>query len=303
MNGDYFNQSSQSAPLPDVQQSASQMMDDDGGLLKKIGNQTLKGAGAKGITGGIDDNLAREAGGKPGDIGKNKVVTERALMIVESDKNVPGPDGKMLSASVRHNGKLSGLDEGDKAINGSDVAFLQNLAKDPNYKLPTQRPADMGMNGNDTEKTGGHKFWNKNAGWIEQIAMLPALLIPGGGELAEAALGTANVAKAGVEAGQAAKAGSAAARAGANAGKAASEAGSTQGESSAGSIMKQLAMQTGKEGLKQGKSQAEDQIKQQLQSWLQSQQQQGQSPGQSDPANQSRPSISFMPNIPITASV
>ncbi len=160
LNGDYSSSQPQNskATCPD-NVSMDQLMNADGGLLAKMGNQQLEGDGAKGISGGILDNLAKAAGGQPGDIGKNKDVTMRALMIAESAKNVPGSDGKMLPADARHNGNMSGLTKSNEVIDGSDMAHLQNLFKDPqNFKFPAQRDANAKLHSDGTEKSGAEEF-------------------------------------------------------------------------------------------------------------------------------------------------
>jgi len=140
LNGDYYStqpQKSQATCPSNI--SMDQFINADGGLLKNMGNPQLTGKGAKGIFSGLKDNLAKLAGSKPGDIGTNKDVTMRALMTLESTKNMPASGGKILSADTRHNGNLSGLNPGGEADNGTEVGYLQNMSKNSDYTLPTVR--------------------------------------------------------------------------------------------------------------------------------------------------------------------
>lgn len=273
LNGDYYSSQPQKSTAtcpPNV--SMDQLMEADGGLLKNMGNQQLTGSGAQGISGGLKDNLAKLAGGKPGDIGTNKDVTMRALMILQSTKNTPSSDGKMLDASTRHNGNLSGLNPSGEADNGSEVGYLQNLFKDPNYTLPKERGTSDHMNSDDTEKSGGQLFMQDVGKYLLPVLAAPLLAIPGVGEAVEGAAVAADV---GVDAGVAA--GEAAGEAGADAGASAAgdaagdvasagagnAAGGTGSSSAAQQLMQQMAMQTAKEGAKEGAKAGWNQIQNQ----------------------------------------
>ena len=272
--GDYYSsqpQKSKATCPPDV--SMDELMDASGGLLKNMGNQQLTGKGAEGISGGIKDNLARLAGGKPGDIGTNKDVTMRALMIAESTKNMKGSDGNMLDADTRHNGNLSGLNPSGEADNGSELGYMQNMFKDPNYSLPDVRGTSDHMNADDTEKSGGQLFMQDVGKYLFPLLAAPLMLlapelaVP---EVIGAEVGT-DVGVAGAEVGEAgADAGESAATAAGSAGRSAAGAGSgstSAGSSSVGDYMAQLAAQTAKqaakEGLKEGGKEGWNQIQNQ----------------------------------------
>jgi len=141
--------------------SMSQMMSADGGLLKKLGNQTLKGAGAAGITGGIADNLSKKSGGsRASDIGTDPNVTWRALQNLQAFKNTPGSDGKAIPVSVRHNGNVSGLQPSGEVARGSTLGELQDWFKGaisgPQGKLPTGNKVNsQGVETSGAQQAGG----------------------------------------------------------------------------------------------------------------------------------------------------
>ena len=147
-----------------------QMMKADGGLLASMGNQELRGDGAKGITGGIKDNLAKKSGGTgANDIGTNRDVTWRALRNAQAFKNETGSDGKEVSAEVRHNGNLSGYNSSGEVDRGSNLGEMQDWFKGaisgPNEKLPE---GDR-VHSDGTMKSGGEMVGDKIGGFFKGI--------------------------------------------------------------------------------------------------------------------------------------
>ncbi|MGN6525387.1 MAG: HrpF/NolX family T3SS translocon protein, partial [Burkholderiaceae bacterium] len=150
--------------------SMDDMMNANGGLLSKLGNQELKGGGAKGITGGIKDNLARMVGGKPGDIGKDPDVTYRALAALSAFKNTPGADGKPIPDDIRHNGNVSGLQPSHEVARGSTLGELQDWFKGAISGPQGQLPKGDKVNDQGVETSGAQQVGQKILKGLSDVA-------------------------------------------------------------------------------------------------------------------------------------
>ena len=170
LNGDATSLASNDEKCPD-NVSMDQLMNADGGLLKNLGNQTLKGDGAKGITGGIEDNLAKKAGGTgAGDIGTNKDVTYRALKDLEAFKNEKGANGQDVPDSVRHNGNVSGLQPSHEVARGSTLGEMQDWFKGAIQGPERQLPKGDKVDDNGVETSGAQQVGQKILKGLSDIA-------------------------------------------------------------------------------------------------------------------------------------
>jgi len=169
LNGDATTLADPNAKCPPGV-TMQQMMDADGGLLKNLGNQTLTGAGAAGITGGIKDNLAKKSGGtSANDIGTNMDVTWRALQNLQAFKNTPGSNGQPIPDSIRHNGNVSGLQPSGEAARGSTVGELQDWFKGAISGPQSQLPVGDKVDQNGVETTGLQQVGAKIAGFFSKV--------------------------------------------------------------------------------------------------------------------------------------
>ena len=170
LNGDATSLASNDEKCPD-NVSMDHLMNADGGLLKNLANQTLKGDGAKGITGGIEDNLAKKAGGTgAGDIGTNKDVTYRALKDLEAFKNEKGANGQDVPDSVRHNGNVSGLQPSHEVARGSTLGEMQDWFKGAIQGPERQLPKGDKVDDNGVETSGAQQVGQKILKGLSDIA-------------------------------------------------------------------------------------------------------------------------------------
>jgi len=148
-----------------------QMMNASGGLLKNLGNQELKGDGAKGITGGIKDNLAKKSGGTDASqIGTDPDVTWRALQNLQAFKNTPGSSGKPVPDDVRHNGNVSGLQPSHEVARGSTLGELQDWFKGAIDGPQSQLPKGDKVDENGCETSGLQQFGAKVLDGLSKVA-------------------------------------------------------------------------------------------------------------------------------------
>jgi hypothetical protein len=151
--------------------SIDQMMNADGGLLKSLGNQTLKGSGAKGLQGGIKDNLAKKSGGTDASqIGTDPDITWRALQNLQAFKNTPGSDGKPVPDNIRHNGNVSGLQPSHEVARGSTLGELQDWFKGAIDAPNTQLPKGDKVDDNGVETSGLQQAGQKLLAFLSKVA-------------------------------------------------------------------------------------------------------------------------------------
>ena len=157
-----------------------QLMNANGGVLAKLGNQTLAGAGAKGIEGGIKDNLAKKMGdtgdqiGRKGADGKSSQAdldaTYRALQNVSAFKNTPGADGKPIPDDIRHNGNVSGLQPSHEVARGSTLGEMQDWFKGAIPGPQKQLPKGDKVNDQGVETSGAQQVGEKILKGLGKVA-------------------------------------------------------------------------------------------------------------------------------------
>ncbi len=157
-----------------------QLMSANGGVLKSLGNQTLKGGGAAGIEGGIKDNLAKKMGdtsdqiGRTGPDGKASQAdldaTYRALQNVSAFKNTPGADGKPIPDDIRHNGNVSGLQPSHEVARGSTLGEMQDWFKGAIPGPQKQLPKGDKVNDQGVETSGAQQVGEKILKGLGKVA-------------------------------------------------------------------------------------------------------------------------------------
>lgn len=157
-----------------------QLMSANGGVLKNLGNQTLKGGGAAGIEGGIKDNLAKKMGdtsdqiGRTGPDGKASQAdldaTYRALQNVSAFKNTPGADGKPIPDDIRHNGNVSGLQPSHEVARGSTLGEMQDWFKGAIPGPQKQLPKGDKVNDQGVETSGAQQVGEKILKGLGKVA-------------------------------------------------------------------------------------------------------------------------------------
>ena len=158
-----------------------QLMKSNGGVLGSLGNQTLKGDGAKGIEGGIKDNLAKKSGGTDASqIGRVDAngkasqadldVTYRALQNVSAFKNTPGANGKPIPDDIRHNGNVSGLQPSKEVARGSTLGEMQDWFKGAIAGPQNQLPKGDKVNDQGVETSGAQQVGKKILDGLSKVA-------------------------------------------------------------------------------------------------------------------------------------
>lgn len=157
-----------------------QLMAANGGVLSKLGNQKLAGDGAKGLEGGIKDNLAKKMGDSADQFGRKDAsgkssqadldATYRALQNVSAFKNTPGADGKPIPDDIRHNGNVSGLQPSKEVARGSTLGEMQDWFKGAIDGPQKQLPKGDKVNDQGVETSGAQQVGKKILDGLSKVA-------------------------------------------------------------------------------------------------------------------------------------
>lgn len=160
--------------------SMDDLMNANGGVLAKLGNQKLAGDGAKTLEGGIKDNLAKKMGDSADQFGRkapdgsstqaDRDATYRALQNVSAFKNTPGADGKPIPDDIRHNGNVSGLQPSKEVARGSTLGEMQDWFKGAIDGPQKQLPKGDKVNDQGVETSGAQQVGEKILKGLGKVA-------------------------------------------------------------------------------------------------------------------------------------